>query len=345
MVTLESDGARQGTYLWDVPTQRLVEGIEQAVVADAPVAGILLDGAGDSCLAIRGDGRLAPGDLRFLKNLEGGPQAVSGLAFVANGQQVIAASADGAIRGYQVESGQGVFTAGHGVPIRALAIADDQSFATGGADGTLRLWQAGGAPFGVHSIGNLGGEVTALAWTDDRQRIVAAVAGGKPGVSIHDTTTGMLLERFTLHAQPVTHLLCLGAGGNGGQESARWVLSTAADGGWPASPARSSSSTDRGRTTDPNRRGKRSRCPILSSTMKTEVSATTRIGDRRQVVRDLVGLLLEDADPVPATEDEKISARHAGQFRRHAPRNPAALEELERCHELDLTGRVGRENP
>ena len=73
---------------------------------------------------------------------------------------------------------------------------------------------------------------------------------------------------------------------------------TAADGGWPASPARSSSSTDPGRTTDPNRRGKTSRCPILSSTMKTEVSATTRIVDRRQIVRDLVDeiVLVSEAD-------------------------------------------------
>ena len=78
--------------------------------------------------------------------------------------------------------------------------------------------------------------------------------------------------------------------------------------------------------------------------MKTEVSATTRIVDRRQIVRDLVGRLLEDADPVPATEDEKIGPRHAGQFRLHAPRDPAALEELERGHELYLTARVGRED-
>jgi hypothetical protein len=64
--------------------------------------------------------------------------------------------------------------------------------------------------------------------------------------------------------------------------------------------------------------------------------------------------------PVPATEDEKIGGRenrrtrksadekigawHAGQFRRHAPRDPATLEELERGHELDLAARVGREN-
>ncbi|RLS47716.1 MAG: hypothetical protein DWH87_06490 [Planctomycetota bacterium] len=234
LVSLERDGGREGTFLWDVPTGRLAEAVDQAVVAESPQLGLLLDGAESSSLAIRGDGRLLPADLRFARHLEGGQQGVSGLAFLGGGQQVIAAGVDGSIRGYQVESGQGVFTAGHGVAIRTLAVADEQTFATGGAEGSLRLWQAGGAAFGIHGIGNLGGEVTAIAWSDDRTRIVTAIAGGKPTVTIHDTTTGVLLQRFTSHAQPVTHLACVvaGGGGNAGPEGAQWVLSTAADGAW-----------------------------------------------------------------------------------------------------------------
>jgi len=234
LVSLERDGGREGTFLWDVPTARLAEAVDQAVVAESPRIGLLLDGAENASLVIRGDGRLLPADLRFARHLDGGQQGVSGLAFLGGGQQVIAAAVDGSIRGYQVESGQGVFTAGHGVAIRTLAVADEQTFATGGADGSLRLWQAGGAAFGIHGIGNLGGEVTALAWSDDRTRIVTAVAGAKPTVMIHDTATGVLLQRFTSHAQPVTHLACVVAegGGNAGPEGAQWVLSTAADGAW-----------------------------------------------------------------------------------------------------------------
>ena len=233
MVSFERDGARDGMFLWDIPTARLAEAVDRPAVAESAVTWGFLDGAGDACLTVRQDGRLVPEAFRFARHLDGGQQGVSGVAFVGSGQQLIAVSLDGSIRGYQVESGQPAFTAGHGVAIRALAMADEQTFATGGADGSIRLWQAGGAAFGVQGIGNLGGEVTALAWSDDRQRIVAAVAGAKPMVTIHDTATGALLQRFTGHAQPVSHLACVVAGGPGNDAgAAHWVLSTAADGAW-----------------------------------------------------------------------------------------------------------------
>ncbi len=235
LVSLERDGDREQVWLWDVPTGRLTEGVEGSAAASALT--ILLDGPGQACLTVRGDGAFTPVDLRFVRQLEGSAQSVNGVAFLDQGRQVITASADGAVRGYGIESGEGLFTVGHGVPIRALAVADDDSFATGAIDGSLRLWQAKGGAFGIHGIGNLGGEVTALAWSDDRQRIIAAVAGARPAVLVHDTTTGALLERFTNHVQPITQLTFLGgpAGGSG------WIVSTAADGGWrcPLTAARS----------------------------------------------------------------------------------------------------------
>ena len=226
LVSLERDGDREQVLLWDVPTGRLTEGVDGSASPSALT--IVLDGPGQACLAVRGDGAIAPVDLRFVRQLEGSAQSVNGVAFLDQGRQVITASADGAVRGYGIESGEGLFTVGHGVPIRSLAVADDDSFATGAIDGSLRLWQAKGGAFGIHGIGNLGGEVTSLAWSDDRQRIIAAVAGARPAVLVHDTTTGALLERFTNHVQPITQLTFLGgpAGGPG------WIVSTAADGGW-----------------------------------------------------------------------------------------------------------------
>ena len=226
LVSLERDGDREQVLLWDVPTGRLTEGVDGSASPSALT--IVLDGSGQACLAVRGDGAIAPVDLRFVRQLEGSAQSVNGVAFLDQGRQVITASADGAVRGYGIESGEGLFTVGHGVPIRSLAVADDDSFATGAIDGSLRLWQAKGGAFGIHGIGNLGGEVTSLAWSDDRQRIIAAVAGARPAVLVHDTTTGALLERFTNHVQPITQLTFLGgpAGGPG------WIVSTAADGGW-----------------------------------------------------------------------------------------------------------------
>ncbi len=226
LVSLERDGDREQVLLWDVPTGRLTEGVDGSAPASALT--IVLDGPGQACLTVRGDGAIAAVDLRFLRQLEGSAQSVNGVAFLDQGRQVITASADGAVRGYGIESGEGLFTVGHGVPIRALAVADDDSFATGAIDGSLRLWQAKGGAFGIHGIGNLGGEVTSLAWSDDRQRIIAAVGGARPAVLVHDTTTGALLERFTNHVQPITQLTFLGgpAGGSG------WIVSTAADGGW-----------------------------------------------------------------------------------------------------------------
>ena len=235
LVSLERDGDREQALLWDVPTGRLAEGVDGSVAA-SPLT-VVLDGPGQACLTVRGDGAIAPVDLRFVRQLEGSAQSVNGLAFLDQGRQVITASADGAVRGYRIESGEGLFTVGHGVPIRSLAVADDDSFATGAIDGSLRLWQAKGAAFGIHAIGNLGGEVTSLAWSDDRQRIIAAVAGARPAVLVHDTTTGALLERFTNHVLPNIQLTFLGGpvGGPG------WIVSTAADGGWrwPLTAARS----------------------------------------------------------------------------------------------------------
>jgi WD40 repeat protein len=226
LVSLERDADREVVVLWDVPTGRLVERVEGETTA---ALAILLDGTAQACASVRGDGAIAPVDLRFVRQLEGSAQSVNGVAFLDQGRQVIAASADGAVRGYGVESGEGLFTVGHGVPIRALAVTDDESFATGAIDGSLRLWQAKGGAFGIHGIGNLGGEVTALAWSDDRQRIIAAVAGARPAVLVHDTTTGALLERLTNHVLPIAHLAFLGGTPERGPG---WIVTTAADGGW-----------------------------------------------------------------------------------------------------------------
>ncbi len=236
LLSVERSAAAEGVFGWDVATGRLTEAVERIPAVPpaelAPWVGLLLDGQPDRSLMVLLNGRIEVSQRCFWRSLDAGQQPISSLAFIGNGQQVITASADGSIRGFQAESGQAAFTTGHGAPIRVLAVADDQAFATGAVDGSVRLWQAGGGAYGIQGINGLGGEVTALAWSPDKGRILTAVAAPRPTVFVHDTSTGQLLERFTGHAQPVTYLMSVGDGAGGAADSARWGISVAADGGW-----------------------------------------------------------------------------------------------------------------
>ncbi|MEM6517899.1 MAG: substrate-binding domain-containing protein [Cyanobacteria bacterium P01_C01_bin.70] len=93
--------------------------------------------------------------------------AVREMALSPDGSTLITASEDGSIRRWNVADGtpQGDPLTGHQGSVQALSIKPDGSFFSGGADGTVRQWDASGAPVGEPLSGS--GPVNAIATNPD----------------------------------------------------------------------------------------------------------------------------------------------------------------------------------
>lgn len=105
--------------------------------------------------------------------ITGHTDTVRDMALTPDGQTLITASVDGTIRQWNITDGslQGEPLTGHQGAVQALAVKPDGSFASGGADATVRQWDATGAAIGEPT--EVAGPVTALAANPDGTRIVA----------------------------------------------------------------------------------------------------------------------------------------------------------------------------
>ncbi len=219
-VTLDVKGERTILRAWDVAAGTLVESLEAgAIVAAAPA-----DDGTIACVGARGEVERVRPSLE--RRLEGFAQPVAGLAF-AGGGTIVAAAADGALRGYQAATGQPTFATGHGGPITVLAAsADGAVLGSGGKGGTVRFWKGDGSPLGP-GITGLAGDVSALALSTDGRRAVvgsAAPPGQGGGWVVHEPATAAMLERFPARAGGARDAVVAADGLS--------VLSAADDGVW-----------------------------------------------------------------------------------------------------------------
>ncbi|MEO0988818.1 MAG: substrate-binding domain-containing protein, partial [Cyanobacteria bacterium J06639_14] len=99
--------------------------------------------------------------------ITGHDDTVRDMALTPDGQTLVTASKDGTIRQWNVADGspKGEPLTGHQGAVQALAMKPDGSFSSGGADATVRQWDAAGAPVGQPT--EVAGPVTALAASPD----------------------------------------------------------------------------------------------------------------------------------------------------------------------------------
>ncbi|HEX4000596.1 MAG TPA: c-type cytochrome domain-containing protein [Pirellulales bacterium] len=76
-----------------------------------------------------------------LKELKGHSGPITALAAWGDGVQILSGSADGSVRGWNLDNGQQTRQVNHGPAVIAIAIrADGKRFASAGADNVVRLW-------------------------------------------------------------------------------------------------------------------------------------------------------------------------------------------------------------
>ncbi len=217
VVTLANTASGADAYLWDAETTNMLEVCESTSVSSFA----LVEGQLHRALLVEATGRISTQPWYFWKFAEGNQQPITSLGYTQNSQQLLSTGKDGSLRGYQVENAQPTFNANHGAPINGMSVAsNEQWMATAGENGSVRFWQLNGAGFGAQATNGLP-PVRTVAILADNQRVVASTAGEKPTIHVIDPSTGSVLQKISVHAQPALQLLALNALGE--------ILSSSAD--------------------------------------------------------------------------------------------------------------------
>lgn len=187
------------SIVWDLSgqTPRI-----QEILLEKEVQWSFFDGKSDRLWLESPSGLFRRTALRLARYLEGGPnQPLRALNFHSNGQILFTASQDGTLRGYQTANGQPAFNTSHGAAVTAMCLSPDESLlATTAENGSLRIWQNNGNPFGIQQIQGLKGLLQSIAISHDNQFVIVACKGDKPSLQVYDITTGKLVQQFSDHA-------------------------------------------------------------------------------------------------------------------------------------------------
>ena len=192
------------SIVWDLsgPTPRI-----QEILLEKDLKSSFFDGKSDRLWLETPSGMCRRIALRLARYLEGPTQPLRALNFHSNGQTLFAASQDGTLRGYQTANGQPAFNTSHGAAVTAMCLSPDESLlATTAENGSLRIWQNNGNPFGIQQIQGLKGVLRSIAISHDNQSVVVSCQGDKPSLQIYDITTGKLVQQFSDHTSVA---LCL----------------------------------------------------------------------------------------------------------------------------------------
>ncbi len=203
---LVSSSADGRSILWEVATGRLLEVLPRANLIAAYFAA-------DPSRVLQVDNTAAVVEqpLRFLFPLRGIPQAITAAIVHPNGQQVYLSSLDGTIRGFSAGDGNQQYAANHGSPVQDLAISPNGDVLASAADNqTVRVWSAGnGGPIHQQQMTGFSGPVKAVTFSPDGTRVIAASAGEKREVLMHDLVTSVLEEQWLTQTAPVVSLVAL----------------------------------------------------------------------------------------------------------------------------------------
>lgn len=128
---------------------------------------------------------------------------VQAIAFSPDGSRLASASRDKTAKVVDLSSGKLRTTfSGHGEPVTAACWLDDELVATGGADGSVRIWKADNGKE-VRKIDGFRGSIEGLCLLSDGRLVVADAAGE---VRLHAVADGKTLQVVTTSSGATTSL-------------------------------------------------------------------------------------------------------------------------------------------
>ena len=141
--------------------------------------------------------------------------AVKGLAVNPAGSQIYAGYADGAYRGYTLETGAEAYAGTHGGPIRSLAMRPDGGMlATAGEDKLIKFWNGGnGAGLAPNQVEGLPAIVDRVVFSQDGLMLLAQEEGAAGRLIAIDSTDGQLEQLISQWPLATASLLTVGQEG------------------------------------------------------------------------------------------------------------------------------------
>jgi WD40 repeat protein/serine/threonine protein kinase len=127
-------------------------------------------------------------------------QRVVALAWSPGGDRLAVACPDALVRIFRTDesTSEPLILKGHTGPVRALSWSRDGLLATGGADSSVRIWSAEGAPGPTLEVG--GGPISALAWSADGRHLATA---GDDGTLRLWNVAPLRIDRIFIPTSPV----------------------------------------------------------------------------------------------------------------------------------------------
>src|SRR6185436_7114635 len=116
--------------------------------------------------------------LAFEKQIAGHGGPVTSIAFVPpNSARILSGSDDGTVRVWDLAAGNQVAALGHGGPVTSIAVSSDgQRYASGSANNTAKLWNAGNNQQIAEMKGDLRKQKIVADLTADEAEAKAAVS-------------------------------------------------------------------------------------------------------------------------------------------------------------------------
>ncbi|WP_188190097.1 caspase, EACC1-associated type [Nonomuraea sp. SYSU D8015] len=150
-----------------------------------------------------------PASLASLKPTDGG--GVTGVAFSANGQNLVTASTTGALHVWNIATARVIGTAtGHASAVRDVAFSPDGNvLASASADGTARLWDvtSPNSPRAAGILNGFAGAVTGVAFGANGQNLATSSADGTARMwNVADPAEVAARARLTGHTALVNGL-------------------------------------------------------------------------------------------------------------------------------------------